>query len=868
MDSFSTKYDPNSAECHWQNTWDDTRIYKWDSREPRENTFVIDTPPPTVSGNLHMGHIFSYTQTDFIARYQRMKGKTVFYPYCVDNNGLPTERLVENTKNIRAFNMPREEFIRICQDIIRTEEDKYRSLFKSMGLSMDWNQEYRTISDHCLTISQMSFVDLLMKNRVYRKLRPTLWDTIDCTALSQADLEPKLMASTMSEIKFTTSRGEPIIIVTSRPELIPAAVAIFYHPDDKRYCHLKDQYAITPLFDTKIPILSDDMVDMQMGTGLVMCSTFGDQTDIEWWRRHNLPLRIIIGKNGRIENLDANDLPKAKESIDQLTGLNVKNARIKILELLKKENLVGKQQAIEHLVKCGERSKAPVEILVTPQWFIKIMDIKKELLAKAAECQWHPAHMKNNIDQWINGLNDDWCISRQRFFGVPFPVWYSKRAGEEGKIIVPKPEDLPVDPFVDTPKGYDRSEIELETDVMDTWATSSLTPQINSHGISETCMLNPTRHAKLFPADLRPQAHEIIRSWAFYTIAKSYLHENSIPWRNLMISGWCMAEPAKKMNKSYGKVVDPVGLIQKYGSDVVRLWAAGAKLGSDIVYSEDTIKVGNRLVTKLWNAVKFTSPHILELKRKAKPMSARDLVNDKTIYETMDLWILARLTNVIEKATTELDSFEYHNALSAIETFFWRDFCDNYLEFIKGRTYNEAKGAEYWSAAFTLYHVIHALLCLFAPYMPHVTEELYQKLYDAKSVHSRGNWPNIKEQYKNDQMIALGDTAVSILDVVRKEKAKRKTSMKTPISLITLGKIAPCNQPEELVLGKIAPCNQPEELVLGKSRPEIDLGKLESVLGDLSSVTNAKQIIFADLKKTDDNYITEDGSAIVQITME
>jgi len=644
----------------------------------------------------------------------------------------------------------------------------------------------------------------------------------------------------MYDIIFTTESKNEIIIATTRPELSPAAVAIFYHPNDNRYQHLKNQKAIVPLFHTVIPIIPDPLVCMEKGTGLVMCSTFGDTIDINWWRKHFLPLRIIISENGTICNLDnigtpewpCIDLEVAKDNAKQISGLNIKDARKKIISML--NTIVVKKTAIKHHVKCAERSGTPIEILVTPQWFIKILDQKVDLQKKSNQCLWHPTHMQKNMEQWINGLNWDWCISRQRFFGVPFPIWYSKRIGEEGKILVPDLSSLPVDPNIDLPKGYDRCEVQPETDVMDTWATSSLTPQINSWGISDSMCINSDRHSSLFPADLRPQAHEIIRSWAFYTIVKAHYHQNSIPWSNVMISGWCLDNNRDKMAKSKGNIVSPINLIDKYGADVVRYWVSSAKLGSDIAYTEKTMIIGKKLITKLWNATKFVSTHLYLVKRNV--LSLSELMTYKLIYEAMDLWLLCKLKKTINKASNFFEEFEYNEARKTIEHFFWNDFCDNYLELIKGRVYDNKKQnpAGVLSATYTLYHALDAIIKMFAPFIPHITEELYQTYFanGKLSVHSQGTWPCltneiiIDEKYEN-----LGDMLIGILDVIRKTKANKKISLKTPIKTLII------NQNTNTLLE----CNE-----------------LHLFIPDLASVSNIETITFVGVP-TVDALITNDG---------
>lgn len=800
MKELPKKYKHRDVEQKWQDYWLEHHTYGWDPEVSREDSFVIDTPPPTVSGLLHMGHIFSYTQADFIARYQRMKGKNVFYPMGFDDNGLPTERLVEKVKKIRGGNMPREEFIAICEDVVAEAEEEFRRLFRSVALSVDWKQEYRTISKQSRKISQLSFLDLLAKERAYHQLQPSLWDPIDQTALAQADIEDKEFDSQMNNLTFTLEDGTEVTIATTRPELLGACVAVFYHPDDPRYTPYAGKTAITPLFGVKVPLLADEHVDKAKGTGLVMCCTFGDQTDIDWWKTHKLPTRVILDKAGKLCNMEhigsddwpSVDVAKAQEVAAELTGLKVKAARAHILELLDNAGVLTKQEAITHAVKCAERSGAPLEILVTPQWFIRILDQKEQLLAKAAECNWHPHHMKIRIDQWIKGLNWDWCISRQRFFGVPFPIWYSKRAGEEGKIITAHPDDLPVDPIQDAPRGYNRDEVEPEYDVMDTWATSSVSPQLSSLGITDELAIDGARHKHLFPADLRPQAHEIIRTWAFYTIAKAHLHEDTIPWKHLMISGWCLAADKTKMSKSKGNVVTPVDLIEEKGTDVVRYWASTSHLGSDTAYSEDVLKIGKKLINKLWNASKFATLQLDNIE--GTPTTALEDCNKGIISETLDKWILTRLHKAIAKASKEFEQFEYCRAREAIEDFFWNDFCDNYLEMAKARAYGEdesVSAAQQQSAIYTLYHCVETFLRLFAPIVPHICEELYSHIFDdifvqKGSICRQGSWPLVADYPSYEQEELAGRETVQILNAVRKLKADRNVSIKWPLTTLAV----------------------------------------------------------------------------------
>ncbi|WP_342270535.1 valine--tRNA ligase [Rickettsia endosymbiont of Orchestes rusci] len=775
MKEFPKNYNFSESEKKLQQFWQEKQIYAYDENIAKEETFVVDTPPPTVSGQLHIGHVYSYTQTDFIVRFQRMLGKNIFYPMGFDDNGLPTERLVEKQKKIKASHMDREQFIKVCEEVVKSEEEKFRNLFNQIALSVDWNLEYQTISPLSRKISQMSFLDLVQKGEVYRNNQPILWDPVDGTALAQADIEDIEQTSQMNYINFKTEKGEPLTIATTRPELLPACVAVFYHPEDERYKHLAGQLSVTPLFDVKVPLLADPLVQPDKGTGLVMCCTFGDQTDITWWKTHKLPLKIIITKKGII------DFPHDSIQID---GLKIKEAREKIINILKEQNLLIKQVDITHTVKCAERSGAPLEILTVPQWFVRTIDHKEELLKRANELNWHPKNMKIRLENWINSIAFDWCISRQRYFGVPFPVWYSKKPGEEGKVLFADISQLPVDPLKDLPLGYLSHEVEPDYDVMDTWATSSVSPQLSTHGISDNLAVNGDRHAKLFPMDLRPQAHEIIRTWAFYTILKAHLHQNTLPWKNIMVSGWCLAEDRSKMSKSKGNVLVPEKLLEQYGSDVIRYWSANSKLGADTAYSEDVMKNGKRLVNKLWNAAKFVSIHFDKLEEKDKNSDLLK-VSEKITHD-LDKWMINKLIELIKQATIEMQNYEYANAMHLIEKFFWSVFCDNYLEISKARSYNEdnKNPTGQCSAILTLYHVMQVLLKLFAPFLPHITEEIYQLLYSTgSSIHEKGNWSKYDNlNYIIDSKQAEG--LLEILDIVRKFKAEKNLSIKAPIKLL------------------------------------------------------------------------------------
>lgn len=846
MKELPQNYDAKLTEKEWQDIWLKSGVYNWNKNESRENSFVIDTPPPTVSGSLHMGHIYSYTQTDFIARFQRMSGRNVFYPMGFDDNGLPTERLVEKTKKTKAHLHSREEFISMCDEVAEGARKDFRNLFESIALSVDWNQEYHTISDDSRRISQMSFLDLHKKNEVYRKLQPMFWDPIDQTAIAQAEIEEKELDSFENYIWFGLIDAnadiknakwedlEKVEIMTTRPELLAACVALVVHPDNA--VKYKGRQAVTPLFNSIVPIIADDKVDKEKGTGAVMCCTFGDETDITWWKKHNLDTRIIIDKFGKLRLAQTDfdkwiclNSEKAKEIFANFENIKTDHqdkklsAKYKSIELLEQNGLTAREKkAIKHNVKCAERSGSPLEILPTEQWFVKVIDHKQALKEKADECNWKPEFMKHRIHQWIDGLSWDWCISRQRYFGVPFPVWYAAVATEDGRnaaalgtmpsIIVADVKQLPVNPLVDIPSGFELVKDRMQThgdkvvknlktgeelsiipdfDVMDTWATSSVSPQLSSKAINKDFSVDYERHQELFPADLRPQAHEIIRTWAFYTIVKAHLHENSIPWKNLMISGWCLAEDKSKMSKSKGNVVTPNDIIAENSADVVRYWASTSRLGMDTAFSKDVLKIGRKLSTKLWNATKFAAIFLPLLKQ--PPISAKHDIEKGTISESLDKWAISRLHQTIETATKEFENYEYSLARMAVEDFFWNVFCDNYLEAVKGRYYDGSpeNAKKRLSAIHTIYHCLDAILRLFAPIMPHVTEELYTHIFEEKlsktkdkSIHSQSFWPKSAYYLHDEEADICGKFFVTILDYIRKTKADKNLSIKYPIEKI------------------------------------------------------------------------------------
>ncbi len=744
-------YDFKEAEPRWQRRWQEDGTYKFDAEDAEREVYSVDTPPPTVSGKMHLGHAFSYAQQDYVVRYQRMRGKNVFYPFGSDDNGLPTERLVEKEKKIRSKDFSREEFRNICLQHVTETKPAFIQDWVRLGMSCDFSISYSTIDPHCQKTGQKSFLDLYRKGLLYRAETPVTWCPTCQTAIAQAEFENVDLTSHFNDLVFKTG-SEDLVIATTRPELLPACVALFAHPDDKRYQKLKGKFATVPLFDYEVPILFDEAADPEKGTGLMMCCTFGDKDDVDKWYRYKLPLRIAFTKDGKLNELAA-----------AYKGLAIKDARAKILDDLKAAKLLIAQQQITHAVNVHERCGTEIEFLKTWQWFIRVLDHKERLLEAANKINWYPEHMKVRYQHWVENLNWDWCVSRQRFYGVPFPVWYT----QAGEIVLADESQLPVDPFTDKPKGHEKEELQPEQDVFDTWMVSSVTPQIALD------WAEPESQMKLYPMSMRPQAHDIIRTWAFYTITKGIYHNDDIPWKDIVISGHVLDPKGQKMSKSKGNAVAPQEVITKYSADALRFWAAGVKLGDDLPFMEKDLQTGQKTVTKLWNATKFAIGHL------------QDYHGFDGEAWVLDRWILSKFNRVVKEATEYFDRYEYSKTKLETEKFFWQALCDNYLEIVKDRLYTPEKyGEGTLSAKHALHTVTLGTLKLFAPIMPHITEELYQLHYrksDGNASIHLSKWPEYREELIDVEAEKIGDEVVAILTAVRKFKSERQVSMKAPL---------------------------------------------------------------------------------------
>ena len=725
----------------WQKYWERNKIYKF-NESSRKPIYSIDTPPPTVSGKMHIGHAFSYTQTDFIARYKRMKGMNVFYPFGTDDNGLATEKLIQKVKGVSAKKLDRGKYIKLCLKTLKEIKPNFVHGWKDMGLSADFDLTFSSIDDHSRRISQKTFLELYKKGRAYRKESPVLWDVRFQTAIAQAELESVERNTIFNEIKFKSESGDNLTIATTRPELLGGCVSLMINPSDKRAKNLVGKNAITPIYNHKVPIIADKRVDPAKGTGLVMCCTFGDQTDIEWYKEYNLPLKMVITLDG-----------KMNKSSGKYNGLTIIEARKKIIEDLKKLKLLINQVKKKQIVQVGERSKEPIEIINSVQWYIKYLDLQKDFLKGMNQLNWYPKYMSVRLKNWITGLGWDWSIARQRKFGVPIPVWYD----ETGKIYLAKEYDLPVDPTKDKPRRFPKNKKLIpETDVFDTWFTSSSTPELYRELVK-----SPSIKRKLFNFDLRPQAHDIINFWLFYTIAKSRLISGKNPWITTTISGHVQDPNGRKMSKSVGNVIEPQKMIEKFNVDAIRYFAGSKKLGDDAPFQEKELRTGIKLMNKLWNTTRFLKMNMTSVPR-------------KTALEIEDKWILSKLDSTFKEYEKNFDKYDPKFSLHVVEQFFLKEFCDFYLEMIKGRIYGDDKSSKS-AALWTANQVLATSLQLFAPFLCFLTEEIYQTIYGKeKSIHLT----TFQNLGKNDNSSEkLGDLSKQIISEIRKWKQENKIKL-------------------------------------------------------------------------------------------
>ena len=759
----SQKYDFKSTEKEMQRFWEENEVYKFQNGREKK-VFSIDTPPPTVSGSLHIGHVFSYTQAEMIARFKRMQGYDVFYPFGFDDNGLPTERLVEKEKKIRAKDIPREEFRRQCLETVEGYEADFRDMWKSLGFSVDWDLEYHTVSEESRRISQRLFLELVDKGRVYMKESPVLWCTQCQTSIAQAELETRESESCFYYLEFESDDGV-LPVATTRPELLPGCVCVLIHPSDKRYKKFAGKKVKVPLYGFEIPVYEDEQVSMEKGTGAVMCATFGDSADVQWYEKFKLPYKEIIRKDGRIA-----------ESIPFTGGMKTAQARTAVVLELESRGLLIKKEELMHTVAVHERCGTDVEIIPSRQWYIDILSEKERFIKAADEIRWHPEQMKSRYLDWVQNLKWDWCISRQRYFGVPFPVWY---CAECKKPIFANPGQLPVDPRTDRPLAVCScgcTEVIPENAVLDTWATSSISPLLNArYGEADD------RSKQILPMGMRHQAHEIIRTWAFYTIVRSLYHTGEIPWKDIMISGFVLAKPGEKISKSKNNASNsPSKLIELHSADAIRYWAANAKLGTDTFFSEDELKLSKRFINKLYNAAKFSMAQLADFD--LEESYGTDLL-------PVDRWILQRVNETSIKASKLLEEYEAGQARHELDELFWKDFCDFYIEIAKERLYQPQKhGADRRrSGQYALYHSLLEILKMYAVYVPHITEYLYQEFFrkyePELSIHQK-LWK--KAEKSDENILSFGRNMKDVISGVRRYKTEHQMSMKDEIGSLQL----------------------------------------------------------------------------------
>ncbi|EEH63930.1 Anticodon-binding domain protein [Gleimia coleocanis DSM 15436] len=850
------KVTADGLEGKWTENWATSDVYAFNPDTTRAEVFSIDTPPPTVSGSLHVGHVFSYTHTDTVARYKRMRGMNVFYPMGWDDNGLPTERRVQNYFGVRCdpslpydpnFEPPhrgsatsiknrdqvpvsRKNFIELCQELTIEDEKGFEELWRRLGLSVDWKHHYQTIGTKAQKVAQAAFLSNLEQGEAYQAAAPGLWDVTFQTAVAQAELEAREYPGFYHKLAFHAADGSDVVIETTRPELLPACVALIAHPDDERYQHLFGTTVTSPAFNVEVPVLAHPAAEIDKGAGIAMCCTFGDLTDVQWWRELALPLRSILAKNGRIEAETPEWItdPAGRELYAACAGATTFTARKTIVEhLAASGEMLGDPTPTQRMTNFFEKGDKPLEIVTSRQWYIRNggkdftranahMPLRDELISRGEELNFHPDYMRVRYDNWVKGLNSDWLISRQRFFGVPLPLWYGIEADgtvNYDNVLVPTQDMLPVDPTTDVPPGFTEDQRDqpggfaAEVDIMDTWATSSLTPQIAGGWLTDAELFQ-----NVYPMDVRPQGHDIIRTWLFSTVVRAHLEFDALPWKHALLSGWILDPDRKKMSKSKGNVVTPMGLLETHGSDAVRYWAASARLGTDTAFDESQMKIGRRLAIKVLNASKFALTMGSEADLDLNPIN---------VTEELDRSVIGELVKVIETATNAFEAFDYTRALEVSETFFWT-FCDDYLELVKERAYNRDglwSAAQSLSARSALALVVDTMVRLFAPFLPFATEEVWS-WYRPGSVHQAA-WPTADALQVAAGNPAILDAASKALVRLRRVKSEAKVSPRTPYLNVTL------EAPAALVP------------LLESSRD--DLARVTHIQGEFKIVTSAEE---------------------------
>ncbi len=798
--TFENKYDPKQREAEILKFWEENKVFVFDVKT-KKPIFSIDTPPPTMSGKMHAGHAFSYTQTDFVARFKRMRGFEVYYPFGTDDNGLPTEKLVQKEKKVNLRKLTRDEAVKVTMDYLEDTRPSFVQDWKNLGISSDFeNLRYSTISPYSQKISQQTFIELYKKGLIEQREGPVAWDRVFQTAIAQAELEDVERKAYLNYVKakIISTENTYMIYATTRPELCFGVVGMSLE-DNGDYVKLKvgDEFWITgkttveekfkefdyeiveelkgqnligenviiPIVNREVEISHDVAVKADFGTGIAYFCTYGGSEDIEWTVRHKKDPIQVLDKAGRMIS-----------TTEKYDGKLAEEARKEIIKDLEEENhLIKKEEKVQN-VNVGERSGAEVEFIVSKQWYVNYIDKKEYLFEMAQKFNWKPEFMKSRLENWIKGLNWDWGFSRQRKFGIPIPVWFD----EKGKMYLPDEDQLPVDPLKDRPKSAPK-DIKLipEEDVFDTWFTSASTPFLAINLVESEALKK-----KLFPMNLRPQAHDIINFWLFYTMAKTNLLTGKNPFEDVAVSGWLLDPNGKKMSKSKGNGIEPQEVAQKYSNDALRFLASSSKLGYDLPYQEKEVQTGIKLANKLYNANKFASMLLKDFTKKDRDIDYKNL-------RTIDKWVLARLQKVIETATKAFENYDYSHAKSSFDLFFMRDVADNYLEIVKQRLWKpeEFGKDECLKAQQTLYNVLYNSLKGLSPIVPFITEDIYQNFYKEfegeVSIH-RTSWPEVQKEFVDEMLVEVGNKFIEVVGTVRKFKAEKQVSMKTELENLVI----------------------------------------------------------------------------------
>ena len=764
-------------EKFWEKKWEDEDIYKYigDGSRPR---YIIDTPPPYPTGLIHLGHVLNWVYIDMNARYRRLKGHDVLFPQGWDCHGLPTEVKVEETHGIKKNDVSRAKFREYCVDLTTKNIASMKSQMKSMGFSQDWNREFITMTPEYMRRTQYSFLKMYNEGLIYQGIHPVNWCPRCETAIAFAEVEysdnttflnyvnfPPAVEDSYDDIASSQASGkqadpktEGILIATTRPELMSACVAVVIHPEDERYTHLLGKYVEVPLSHQKVKIIADEEVDPEFGTGAVMICTFGDKTDVSWVNKYDLEIIDAIDESGKLT-----------DAAGRYAGMDLQSCKKQTISDLDAEGYLVKQEQVDQNVGQCWRCKTPIEILVKKQWFVAVRDLIQKTKDAADEMNWMPEHMKSRMVNWADSMEWDWCISRQRIFATPIPVWYCKDCG---KVILPDVEDLPIDPTQDKPKHACECGCEEfigEEDVLDTWMDSSISP-LSIAGWPDEDYVNH------FPADIRPQGHDIIRTWTFYTTLRCLALTDQKPFSDVVINGMVFGEDGYKMSKSRGNVIGPEEVIEQYGADALRTWAANSVPGSDVIFDWKDIKHGYRFIRKFWNAFRFISMQIFD-----EEVSYEEV---KDNLDPLDMWILSKLNNLNITVDNAFAQYNFADTIGSIEKFFWHDFCDEYIEAVKYRLYSDVSDESRKAAKYTLRCVIETSLKLLSPIVPFFVEEVYQ-YFDDQSIHTT-SWPEVNEELISEEMEVKGETTIELIDEVRRFKSASKIPLNAELSEVNV----------------------------------------------------------------------------------